>query len=352
MSKLTLMRNVISKKRPIHVTFFVTGHCNAKCRMCFYWKAAGKDELTLEEIRKIAGNYRHKLLWLALTGGEPFMRDDLLDIAEAFYKSSEPSYITIPTNGLLTERIVKMASDIADRCPKSSIRIKLSLDGIGGVHDDIRGVPGAYERLLKTYDELMKLTKKNLSIGLTITFSSFNKDTIKDTLDYVLNSGRFQNPIPPSVNYVRGNTREEGAKQIGAEEFERTIKSLSEAIAEKYKNRSLATKLLIADEYFGKELTAGIISRNRMPIPCYAGLSSIVITEEGAVYPCEILTTKMGSLRESNYSIDNIMKNNGVRKFIKDGKCACTHECNMFTNTLLNARLYPRILKKYRQMFR
>ena len=68
------------KRRPIHLTFFVTRRCNARCPFCFYLQStemaeADAAELSLEEIERISSSLG-SLLWLAFSGGEIFLRKD------------------------------------------------------------------------------------------------------------------------------------------------------------------------------------------------------------------------------------------------------------------------------------
>ncbi len=343
--------SLINKSQPVHLTFFITARCNAKCKMCFYWKNLNRqaNELSLKEIRSISENMGH-ILWLMLTGGEPFLRSgDLPEIAELFYRNCKPKFITIPTNGLLVDEIEDTTEKILKICKSSDIRIKISLDGVGKENDEIRGVDGGFERAVETYKRLSGLEKKyrNLYTGFTMTLSSFNRQNITGLIDFVTG---FKSSIAPAMNYVRGCTRDDLARSISLEEFECSYKYLMQKLSKKYKEMSLSQKILLASEYTGKEIAVEIAKKGRMVIPCYAGILSIVITEEGEVYPCEILDKSFGNLRDNDYGIRKILNSKkaaSLKKFINDKRCHCTHECNMFVNTLFNPRIYPRIAGKY-----
>src|SRR5271169_6423133 len=85
---------IFRKTRPIHLTFFLTRRCNAQCPFCFYLKSkeGGNPaaELTLDEIEKISGSFG-SLLWLAFSGGEIYLRDDLVEISRLFYSNNRPA---------------------------------------------------------------------------------------------------------------------------------------------------------------------------------------------------------------------------------------------------------------------
>ncbi|NIS73728.1 MAG: radical SAM protein, partial [Deltaproteobacteria bacterium] len=90
---------VFLKGNPLHLTFFLTRRCNARCPFCFYLRSGGKkdpEELSLDEIGTISSSFG-KLLWLAFSGGEIFLRNDLADITRVFYENNKPAIILLPT---------------------------------------------------------------------------------------------------------------------------------------------------------------------------------------------------------------------------------------------------------------
>ncbi|HUS51890.1 MAG TPA: radical SAM protein, partial [Candidatus Bathyarchaeia archaeon] len=143
---------------PLHLIFYVTSQCNLRCEHCFYWQNLNKKdkELSLEEIEKISSSMG-PLLWLSLTGGEPFLRSDLGKIVKIFVKNNQVRHLSIPTNGYLTERIVSETEKIVSQNPKTTFSISLSCDGPEKIHDLIRGKKGAFKRMVETAKELKSL---------------------------------------------------------------------------------------------------------------------------------------------------------------------------------------------------
>ena len=137
--------SLLVKARPAHLTFFVTRRCNAACPFCFYAeerdRKGGAPELSLDEIRRVAWSMG-RLLWVLFSGGEPFLREDLPAVAQAFHDANDAGFLTLPTNGLLPEVIEEATEEILRRCPRSVVVVKLSLDGVGADHDAIRRTPG------------------------------------------------------------------------------------------------------------------------------------------------------------------------------------------------------------------
>ena len=95
--------------KKLNGTVIVTYRCNAKCTMCNRYKVPSKkeDEISIETIKKLPQMY-----FTNITGGEPFIREDLKDIVRELYKKSER--IVISTNGFFTDRIIKLLEEISD----------------------------------------------------------------------------------------------------------------------------------------------------------------------------------------------------------------------------------------------
>jgi len=88
-------------------------------------------------------------------------------------------------------------------------------------------------------------------------------------------------------------------------------------------------------------------------IPCYAGRLNLVLTETGEVYPCEILSTSFGNVRDHHYNMKEIVRTEQaqpVLESIENKRCYCTHECYFITNILFNPRLYPSLRREYVQI--
>ena len=143
---------------PVTLIFFVTSRCNLRCSHCFYWQElnACKDELSIDEIRKIASSFKH-LVSLSLTGGEPFVRKDVKEIIEAFCRGCGTKEVGIATNGTFTEATVETIQSVLEEVPVESLNVQISLDGLEKTHDEIRGIKGSFEKAIATITELKKI---------------------------------------------------------------------------------------------------------------------------------------------------------------------------------------------------
>ena len=127
----------------VDLIFFVTYKCNFRCHTCFYVPTMNNKtdcadkELTLEEIRK-ASSYIGILNKLLLSGGEPFLRDDLPEICRIFYLQNKVRNIHLPTNGFYPEKILSGTNRILEECPELKLTIGLPLDGLKETHDCLK----------------------------------------------------------------------------------------------------------------------------------------------------------------------------------------------------------------------
>ena len=114
-----LYNALLLHKYPVSLTHFVTERCNASCPHCFVDLNKTKDELSLEQIEKIASSSGNALRNVSLTGGEPFLRSDFYEIVEIWYKNSTVQSIAICTNGSFPEKI----EDFVKKADKTKLPI-------------------------------------------------------------------------------------------------------------------------------------------------------------------------------------------------------------------------------------
>ena len=121
-----------------YVDFFVTARCNLKCQHCFYQdkikNANKKKELTFDEIKKITKKIG-KIYYLTLTGGEPTLRNDIIDIIKLFYKENDVKILAFHSNGFSPEKLDCITKEILKSCPKMTLVVALSIDGFEKTHE-------------------------------------------------------------------------------------------------------------------------------------------------------------------------------------------------------------------------
>ena len=140
------------KRRPVQLTYFVTRRCNARCPYCFYREsndtlADDGDELTLEEITRVARSLG-RLLWLAFSGGEIYLRKDLVEISRVFYATNKPTIMLYPTNGQMPALIRDKTEQILAALRKILKDLQQCACAAGGF--DPRRVFSVVERKVKS----------------------------------------------------------------------------------------------------------------------------------------------------------------------------------------------------------
>lgn len=336
-----LPRVFFPKGDPLQFIFFITSKCNLRCKHCFYLENLhnSKDELSLEEIEKISQKMGN-LLWLSLTGGEPFLRKDVAQIAEIFYRNNKFNILNLCTNATLGKQIIQSTSEICKICKNAHIIIYVSLDGLEKTHDQIRGSEGVFKKALETIGELKKLKRdyRNLNVSTITTINAQNQKEIKELALFLR---REVKPDNIAINLIRGkpcSTVLGGVDLKHYFDFIETQKEGWETGDFGYFNLFGKT-FMQKKELLQKQIIASVFKENKYVISCLSANISCVMTETGDVYPCEILEKRIGNIRDVNYNFKKLWYSREaeeIRKFIKNNKCYCTYECALTTNILFN----------------
>ena len=333
--------------------FFVTYKCNFRCRTCFYAEVmdksdTGRDkELSIDEIKKVSSSIG-RLHTLLISGGEPFLRDDLPQICRIFYLQNKISQIHLPTNGFYPEKIYDCVRLILLHCPGAFLNLSLSLDGLEKTHDKIKGVAGSFGKTVETIRRLSSLKKEfaNFDISVITVVNKINLPEIIGLSEFIRNNLPVDGHGPSPL---RGNPYDKNMLAPSSKEWDK----LSEELL-KYK---MTADPLACDkvEYVYK-IYGRVLKGEKLPFRCQAGNIIGVLEPAGEVRLCELKET-VGNVRSVNYDFKKIWfsdKANEAREKIKD--CSCTHACflgstiELYLPALIKFRLW-RLLKKLKMAF-
>lgn len=320
-----LNRTIKRPVKPIFINFPVTYKCNAKCIMCDIWKKYKKDdngnkrlsdELTVEDIAGFLRKNRDffsDLRSIGFTGGEAFLRKDIVGVIKAVHKELPWVDIGVQTNGLLPELIRDKIIEILKFYP--NFKIAVSLDGIGSTHDEIRGIDGAYKKAVRTIEYATELGITGITCGMTLTSKNFDK--IKEVSEKVESLGcEFSCFLPENSEYF-GNLNNKN--QLTKKELD--------IIAEELKDFSY--------HYFMDNLRSQITGRYRRTLPCYSGYTSYVINPYGEILPCILIEENFGNIKDGLFKdIINSEKAWGLRKKLE--KCKCWCECEVSSSAIIS----------------
>ena len=340
------------KRRPLHLTFFVTRRCDARCDFCFSRgrDAAAGPELTVGEIARLAPTVG-PLLWLSYSGGEPTLREDLTEITGIFAKHCRPVIVLLSTNGLDPRRTEDAVKGILGAAPRSTIVVKLSLDGPPELHDRLRGVPGAHARVLESLGRLRDLAAREprLEVGVNTVMCAANQDATGAVFEQV---ARIEGVDTHTLSLVRGAIPDPA---LGAVDPERYL-AAAEALADRLRAgsqpryRFFGARLKAAQDVLQRRIIAETQRRQGRVIPCHAGRLNLVLDERGELYPCEEFTLKLGNVRDFDFDVRATASSPRARAVLASitrGACWCTHECYLMTNILFDLRHYPALLAEY-----
>ncbi len=317
---------------------FVTSRCNSLCRTCFYFdKLNSRDDLTFDQIRRISETAPpFEKLWIS--GGEPFLRDELPEVLELFVRNNGVRNVNLPTNGLLAERTFAAMDRILALCPDVSIDLNFSLDGLANTHDAIRGVPNNFVRTLKTIEQaetrytgvsrlrrnvLTVITRENYEEIVRLGLHLMDRGGIDGHYFEVV---RGQSPDPSLKNLSEASVRELHRKLMP---FHRQYaKHLFGHLPQPV--RKLAEVYYLGNLRFHFDLHEQCFEQpRRWPMPCTAGETSIVIDHNGAFRACEMRGV-LGRLGDFDFDVRAALASDAMRgevAAIPKANCWCTHSC-------------------------
>ena len=339
---------LFGRRLPTHLTLFVTSRCNAACLHCFVaTNRSGVRELTLSEFEDRVSRPLGALSNLNISGGEPFLREDLPEICRVFDRNNRVASIFLPSNGLMPDRIAAMVERILRGCA-ARITFSLSLDGPQRLHDEIRQVPGAYRTALETYERMRQLKERfpSLSLNIGTAISRRNCAGIPELIQTV--KDRMPEIDSHGFDWVRGVTRDPAIRVPEIGEIERLMPLLKET--RRYycdKRGGLLSRLELAARIEVCEIQYRTLKEKRQVIPCVAGSLFAVVDESGNVGVCELLPP-IGNVRDEG--MREILSSAGAdrqRRAIRAGACHCVHGCVVPSNVIRNPFLYPRLLKRF-----
>ncbi len=332
---------------PMNYTVSLLYTCNSRCSTCNIWKKSAKN-LTVDEYRRIFKKIGHAPYWITFSGGEPFLRQDIVEIAKAIYRASKPRIINIPTNGLLVKTIVDKTKQIVKACPKAQIIVNLSIDGIEDQHDQIRNVPGNYKKVISTFQKLKALPYKNLSVGIHTVISKFNVDTFPAIANHLMKMH------PDSYITEIAEERVE-LDTMGADITPSVLsyKSAIDYLIHRIKNDHYSgmSKITMAFRIEYYNLVKKIMRDKRQIIPCYSGVASAQISPEGDIWSCCIKAKSLGNLRKQGYDFKRIWYSPAAeleRRSIHQKECWCPLANASYTNMLMDL---PTLIRVFYRSF-
>lgn len=268
---------------PTDASIILTYRCPMQCKMCNIWKFPTRkgEEIKASDLKSLP-----KLKFINLTGGEPFIREDLEEIVEECYRHTDR--IVISTSGWFEDRVIALAKKFPN------IGIRISMEGLSQKNDELRGRQGGFDKGLRTLLTLRKMGLKDIGFGCTVSNNN-SKDMLalyklSLSLDMEFATASFHNSY-----YFHKDDNEVTNKDEVCADFEQLIEW---QLQEKHPK-----------SWFRAFFNMGLINYiegNRRMLPCEAGSANFFIDPWGEVYPCNGLEEKywkesMGNIRNTDF---------------------------------------------------
>src|SRR5262245_8031497 len=177
----TLVVSKLKAIRPTVLIYNCTWVCDARCEMCNNWKFGDrKSDMTLAQLEPVMQHpFWGAVENLNISGGEPTTRNDLPEMVELFQRHlPRMRKIGINTTGLTPHRAIPMLTRIVEFCGKHDLllSVRVSLDGIGDVHEQVRHVKRGFEKASQTIEAMQALAAKSPHFQFGIASTIFAKN--------------------------------------------------------------------------------------------------------------------------------------------------------------------------------
>lgn len=293
----------MAKKSPTDASIILTYRCPMQCKMCNIWKNPTdiKKEISPDDLRCLP-----KLKFINLTGGEPFIREDLEEIVRVCYTKSPR--IVISTSGWYEDRVIALAKKYPN------IGIRISIEGLSQKNDELRGREGGFDRGLRTLLRLKEMGLNDIGFGCTIS-----NNNSRDMLSlYQLSKSLGMEFATASFHNSYYFHKEDNVITNKDEVCENFRTLIEWQLQEKHPKSWFRA-------YFNMGLI-NYIEGNRRMLPCEAGTVNFFIDPWGEVYPCNGMEEKywkdsMGNIHdcEDFLTLWNSPKAEQVRELVR--KC-------------------------------
>lgn len=302
-----------------NANFLVTDRCNSRCTNCNIWNQTTSEDLSVPEIVQLFSlEELSALKELGITGGEPYIRDDILEVFEAIFttnKSFNTIYLT--TNASFNDRVLESLSLI--NMYIDNINLGVSIDGRENINKKIRGVNNYHKAIELLSQVKKKFSKVKTSISMTINSINCNENDLNHIK-------QLANELQCDYSFRLATTNESYYKNSMKNfEFSENMKEtlIKFIIDNKLKDKFMAEQLY----YLITNKVPLMYNYSTAELICKAGKNFVFIHSNGSIYPCINSTQQIGNYKTGINTSSNIHTN----------YCPCMTECTIWPMLMLSA---------------
>jgi sulfatase maturation enzyme AslB (radical SAM superfamily) len=349
----TLIASKLGPIRPTVLIYNCTWVCDARCEMCSNWKHGDrKSDMTLDQLEPAMNHpFWAHIENLNISGGEPTTRNDLPDLVEMFQRHlPRMRKIGINTTGLTPHRAIPMLTRVVRFCAEHDllVSVRVSLDGIGDIHDQVRHVQRGFDKASETIAAMQALSEEyaNFQFGIAATIFATNLEDAQNILtwarakklDIVFNMLRFTDAM------------------LNNKELESTIgfQQREEEFMRKFFLERVQEESVLSGQAFLYLHYADMIANGyRRTMPCPFRTQGLLLNPYGDLYYCEnsqaignVLTTPAAELY---FRADNLAH----REHVKNTICpTCLSPCQVNVGAMKQFIPYAKFLVRASQVKR
>lgn len=337
------------KLLPINLTVSVTYSCPSRCKTCDIWRKKVED-LSVDEYARVFRSLGHAPMWVTVSGGDQFLREDLPEIVRLIRHILRPTVINLPMNGLITKRIHELLPRIARETRGSQLVLNLSIDDIGERHDALRGAARNYQKILDTYRFVRELQRehKHIAVGIHTVISKHNVERIPEIYEELIQLQPDSYLTEIAEQRVELGTVDKDITP-SAEAYAKAADFLTGKMR---KRRSLHPVGRLVEslrlEYY--ELVKRTLVEKTQVIPCFAGWASAHLAPDGDVWGCCVRAEPLGNVRQTDYDFGKVwfsQRAEAFRDSVRRKECACPLANAAYTNMLLSPGTVARVARNY-----
>ena len=328
--------NLRSPALPYKVTFVATYHCNFRCEMCNIWQKKSVNEMTPDEVALFFERWP-QFSWVHLTGGELFMRRDLDDLVAAIQRSCRSLFLlNFPTTGWFGDKTVSLVERTLAR-GVGRLMVTISLDGPRALHEEMRGLPGSWDKAIETFRRLRGISRSNFQTVIGMTLMAKNAERVDETIAAIRQvvPDFRRSELHLNVGHESGHYFD----NVGYPVEQRHVEVLRAVEDHRRKNgSSLHPVRFLEDRY--QALIAKYYETGKSPLPCTALSSSCFIDAYWNLFACSIWSEQVGNLRDNAFDLGGLWngdRRKELRREVIEERCShCWTPCEAYPTILGN----------------